>query len=405
MLQMIMEQRNRFTGNRSILLLAGCALFTLSLSAQQAITLKQAIDSSLKRSPQVQVAALQTIQSKQLQKSSVSLDNPEVLAESPTGEFYTIGVQQSFDFPGTYVRQHQYQKEQTNLASIGKTISEIEVKLEISRLYLDLQYRQAELALLEKQDSLYKAVSVAAGRQFAAGSIDYLQKVFAESQYGQVHLQYEQAKTEYAASQEQLFLFTGIKAPYRVDSLGATFARERIETFSFSANPYIGYYNQQLLVNRRLLQVERNRFMPGFMFGYLNQGPMSTPLTYRFRMGITVPLWFWQYNGRIQAARTGIRIAEQQNAAQVQQMSFQLINARAAQTKSTAALLYYEETGLKQAQGIEDAASRFFKGGETDYSTYLRTLNDAYSIRLKHLDALRNYNMSIIQLNYLSGKL
>ncbi len=404
MLQIIMEQRNHFKGNKLKGLMLCCVFFSLSIDAQQIISLKQAIDSSLKRSPQVQVAALQTLQSRQLQKSSVNLDNPEVLAESPTGDFYTIGVQQSFDFPGTYIRQHQYQEEQTKLAAIGKTISEIDVKREISRLYLDLQYRQAELALFKKQDSLYNAVSLSAARQFTAGTIDFLQKIYAESQYGQAHLQYEQARTEYTALQEQLSLFTGIAPPYRVDSLAASFIRERID-FSLSANPYIGYFNQQLLVNRRLLQVERNRFMPGFMFGYLNQGPMSTPLTYRFRMGITVPLWFWQYNGRIQAARTGIRITEQQNAAQVQQISSQLINARAEQTKSTTALLYYEGTGLKQAQGIEDAASRFFKGGETDYATYLRTLNDAYTIRLKHIEAVRSYNMSVIQLNYLSGKL
>ena len=404
MLQIIMEQRNRLKGNKLKWLMLCCVFFSLSLNAQQTISLKQAIDSSLKRSPQVQAAALQTLQSKQLHKSSVNLDNPEVLAESPTGDFYTIGVQQSFDFPGTYVRQYQDQQEQTKLAVIGKTISEIDLKQEISRLYLDLQYRQAELALLKKQDSLYNAINLAAGRQFAAGTVDFLQKISVESQYGQVHWQYEQSKTEYAAAQEQLSLFTGIAPPYRVDSLGASFIREKID-FNLSANPYIGYFNQQLLVNRRLLQVERNRFMPGFMFGYLNQGPMSTPLTYRFRMGITVPLWFWQYNGRMQAARTGIRIAEQQNAAQVQQMSSRLINAHAEQTKSTAALLYYEETGLKQAQGIEDAASRFFKGGETDYATYLRTLNDTYAIRLKHIEALRSYNMSVIQLNYLSGKL
>jgi outer membrane protein TolC len=174
---------------------------------------------------------------------------------------------------------------------------------------------------------------------------------------------------------------------------------------NLSGNPYVGFYEQQQVVNKRLLQVERNRFMPGFMFGYLNQGPANTPVNFRFRAGITVPLWFWQYTGRIQAARTGIRIAAQQSLVQQQQFSSQLIRARAEQSKSTFALIYYEETGLKQAQGIEDAAGRIFNAGESDYTTYLRTLNDAYNIRFNHIEAIRNYNWSVIQLNYLSGNL
>lgn len=374
------------------------------LVAQTNITMKQAIDSAVKRSPSVQATALQVIQSRQLQKSSVSIPNPEVMTESPTGEFYTLGVQQSFDFPGTYVRQHQYQKEQTKLAGFGQTISQLEVKREVARLYLDIQYQQARLVLLAKQDSLYRLISTSAGRQFDAGKLDYIQKTYADVQYGEIHLRYEQAQTDYSASLEQLALFTGIAPPFRLDSLGADVVREKVQQ-NFSANPYIGFYEQQQVVNRRLLQVERNRFLPGLTFGYLNQGPLSTPVNFRFRAGITVPLWFWQYTGRIQAARTGIRIAEFQGQAQTQQMSVMLIGARAAQEKSTAALIYYEENGLKHARGIEEAAGRFFSVGETDYVTYLRTLNEAYTIRFNHLEAVKSYNESVIQLNYLSGNL
>ncbi|HTF05298.1 MAG TPA: TolC family protein [Bacteroidia bacterium] len=397
------------TGNRSSLFkvfifIAGCTLAAVPIKAQQTVTLKQALDSALQRSPAVQAAALQTIQSRQLQKSSVSLDNPEVVAESPSGEFYTIGVQQSFDFPGTYVRQHQYQKEQTKLSGFAQAISAIEVKREVGKLYLDIQYQQARLVLLNKQDSLYRSISEAAVRTFNAGKLDYIQRTFAEVQSAEVHLRYEQAKADYVAAQEQLALFTGIAAPFGVDPLAASLVREPLQV-SLAANPYVGFYAQQGVVSKRLLQVERNRFMPGFMFGYLNQGPANTPVSYRFRAGITVPLWFWQYTGRIQAARTGIQIAEQQSLAQQQQFSSQLIGARAEQSKSTLALIYYEETGLNQAKGIEDAAGRIFNAGQSDYTTYLRTLNDAYNIRFNHIEATRNYNWSVIQLNYLSGNL
>lgn len=101
----------KYWSNRTLLLRMIMLLLSLGMSnfleAQTTLHLQQAIDSVLRRDPSVQAASLQVVQSQQLQKSSVSIPNPEVLAESPSGEFYTIGVTQSFDFPGTYVRQSQ----------------------------------------------------------------------------------------------------------------------------------------------------------------------------------------------------------------------------------------------------------------------------------------------------------
>lgn len=394
--------------NRTLLLKMIVLFIALVVSnfieAQTTLSLQQAIDSVLKRDPSVQAASLQVVQSQQLQKSSVSIPNPEVLAESPTGEFYTIGINQSFDFPGTYVRQNQYQKEQTKLAGFGKAISSLEVKFQVHRIYLNAQYQLALLKLLRKQDSLYKSLSDAADKQYSGGKLDLVQKTFANLQYGELHLKLQSANVEYEAAIQQLALLTGITSAFSVDTLKLDLKREK-PNVTLGANPYMAYSMQQQMVSRRLWQVERNKALPGFTIGYLNQGPMSTPIGFRFRAGITVPIWFWQYSGRTQAAKTGIRVAEFQSQAQQQQLSMQLIAAQSAMSKATSALLFYEDTGLKQAETIENAAQRLFSAGETDYTTYLRTLNDSYSIRFNHLEAVRNYNEASLELNFLSGNL
>jgi len=379
-------------------------MLTNSLGAQMTVSLQQTIDSVLKRDPAVQASTLQAVQSRQLQKSSVSIPNPEVLAESPTGEFYTIGVMQSFDFPGAYVRQNQFQKEQTKLAEFGKAISSLEVKFQVHRIYLNAQYQFALLKLLQKQDTLYRSLSDAADKQFNSGKLDLVQKTFANIQYGELHLRYEAAKVEYTASLQQLALLTGITSAFEVDTLRFEVKREK-PNVTLAANPYMAYSLQQRIVSRRLWQVERNRALPGFAVGYLNQGPISTPVGFRFRAGITVPIWFWQYSGRMQAAKTGMRVAEFQSQSQQQQLSLQLIAAQSSLSKATSALLFYEDTGLNQAETIENAAKKLFSAGVTDYTTYLRTLNDSYSIRFNRLEALRNYNEASLELNFLSGNL
>jgi cobalt-zinc-cadmium resistance protein CzcA len=67
-------------------------------------------------------------------------------------------------------------------------------------------------------------------------------------------------------------------------------------------------------------------------------------------------------------------------------------------------LQYYENTGLQQADELISASARMFAVGETDHLTYLRTLADAYAIRMDYLETLRSLNAASITLTYLNGK-
>jgi outer membrane protein, heavy metal efflux system len=145
--------------------------------------------------------------------------------------------------------------------------------------------------------------------------------------------------------------------------------------------------------------------LPGLVLGYLNQGPPETETFYKFRVGIRAPIWFWQYSGNIKAARTGVAIAEQQAKAQQQFITTEMELAVGNIQKYDESLKYYESVGLKRTEDIISTAKRFFESGQTDYINYLRNTNEAYLIKSRYLETLRNYNLSIITFNYLTGKL
>ena len=177
------------------------------------------------------------------------------------------------------------------------------------------------------------------------------------------------------------------------------------DTSLVSQNPLVQYARQNQLVNQKQLSVERNRALPGLVFGYLNQGPKETETYYRFRVGFTVPLWFWRYSGNIKSAKVGLQIAEQQTLAQQQQLLADLQTTMSEYTSAQQAVSYYETSGLRQANDIINAAKRFFESGQTDYIAYIRNINEAYAIKRTYLETLRNYNQSIININYITGDL
>jgi outer membrane protein, heavy metal efflux system len=116
-------------------------------------------------------------------------------------------------------------------------------------------------------------------------------------------------------------------------------------------------------------------------------------------------LWFWQYSGNIKAAKAGVQAAEQDSKAQGQALTAELHRALGDLRKFSQSLNYYESKGLAHADDIINTARRFFESGQTDYVGYLRNINEAYLIKARYLETLRNYNQSVITIHALTGKL
>ena len=383
-----------------------CTQFAI---AQTILTEQEATNLALKKSPLLNAATLQVKQQKQLQGTSFNLANPDLTMESPTGEFMTVGVLQSFKFPSVYLNQGQLAKQQTLLFEKGKAITEAEVKQTVKTAYLNLQFVKQTLQQLKMQDSIYYGVSEAANRQFKAGQIDFVARTYAATQYGEVHNQYTQAQNDAKFALQQLQLYTGISdsiTPTQLAKSSSAFLITGITTDSASIvnSPFIQYFTQTQSIAKQELQLEKNKALPGFSFGFLNQGLKSTETALRFRAGINIPIWFWQYSAAIKSAKTNLQITEQNTMAQQQNVSVKMKQAKSDAIKFQASLAYYETTGLKQAEDLITSSGRMFLAGEADYISYLRTLSDAYNIKLKYLEILRAFNQSIININYLNGQ-
>jgi cobalt-zinc-cadmium resistance protein CzcA len=67
-------------------------------------------------------------------------------------------------------------------------------------------------------------------------------------------------------------------------------------------------------------------------------------------------------------------------------------------------LRYFENTALKNASIIFETANKQFINGELNYLEWVMLTNQAISIQSNYLDAVKNLNESIIQINYLITK-
>ena len=391
-----------------------CLLFpvfftvSIKLFSQNIITEAEAVNNALKNSPNLSAATFSVLQQKQLLKSSFNLPNPEIFIESPTGNFYTPSITQSVEFPSVYGKQKQLQKQQVQLAEKEKQLTENEVKYQVKQLYLDLQYQAALNGQLYIKDTVYEKIALSASRQFEAGQIDYLQKLFAETEYAEIHNQYLQQQLIIGNLQQQLQYLTATTETFITEPLNTNPVNNYFvltDSLSFALNPSVQILQQQNNIAKKNVELQKAKSLPGLAFGYFNQGEKSTPVYNRFRFGFTLPLWYGQYKSIISGAKTAVQINNLKTAALQQQFYLQLKQAENEAAMFARTYQYYQSTGIKKADEIIAVSNRFFQSGAYDYITYLRNINTAYIIQQKYLEANKNYQQALLTIKFLTATL
>ena len=380
-----------------------------AVSAQQLLTEAEAVARTLANSKNIYAASLQVKQQQQLLKASFNLPNPEFFWESPTGNFYTGSITQSIEFPTVYNNQYRLQKQQVGVAQKEKQVTEAEMKYRVKTLYLEAQFNDSMVKQLYRQDTIYENIKLSAVRQFNAGQVDYLQQLYAETQYGDIHYQYQQAVSRTKSVKAQLQWVTGINESIAVTPLSVIIAPVSSSVYPDSSalisNPSIQLLLQQQAAAKQNIALQKSRALPGLAFGYFNQGERDTKWFNRFRFGVTIPLWVGQYKGNINAAKTAQEVLQNKQAGLQQELSAQVINANSEIQSNWQAVQYYQQTGLQKAQDIITTSRRFFESGEIDFINLMRNNNEAFSIYQKYLQAVRSYHLSVINYQYLMGQL
>ena len=384
-------------------------LIAFPSAAQQLLTESEAVSKALANNKNIQAASQQIKQQQQLLKSAFNLPNPDFFWESPTGNFYTGSITQSFEFPTVYSNQYRLQKQQVGVSQKEKQLTEAELKYRVRVLYLEAQFADALTKQFYIQDTLYEKIKLSAIRQFNAGQIDYLQQTFTETQYGEFHNLYMQTVTRAKTLKAQLQWITGIKDSIAVEPMLINPSQPPFAFMPDSAalvsNPSIQLLQQQQIVAKQNIVLQKSKALPGLAFGYFNQGERDTKWNNRFRFGITIPLWYGQYRGNINAAKTWQQVLQNKQEGLQQELSAQLINANSEMQTNWQSVQYYQQTGLRKAQEVITTSQRFFISGEIDYISLMRNSNDAYSTYQKYLEAIKSYNLSVINYQYLMGTL
>jgi heavy metal efflux system protein len=179
-------------------------------------------------------------------------------------------------------------------------------------------------------------------------------------------------------------------------------------------HPDLLFLKQQIEVAQQQILAERNMLKPSFSIGYGLQSIQGTqtfsgrdytynavPQFSTLQLGIQIPLFKKATESRIEAAKIGQTIAENQWAAKELMRQNQLKELVELFKKANQNLDFYEKTALPQAKRLIEIADISRRNGEIGYAEWSLATMQSWAIEQEFLDAIRAYNRVVVDIQTL----
>jgi len=365
----------------------------------QGIAEKEVIERALNFYPGMRLAEIDVRQKKELERTAFNPSQPQFVLEFPSDLGVNFEAEQEFDFPGVYTARSRWLKSETLLATKSASLTRNEVIRDVRLNFLDAQFLQAQVRHLRSQDSLWKEIANKSQKLFEGGEINKADMMFAEKQASVTSFTLMNTIVEYESALSVLNQFSE-ETITRVQALSAL----PYEVTDTAGGFYFDdYMIQQKMVVGRKADVVRMERLPGLIIGYLRVDEPETEFRYRYKAGITVPIWQGQYKGEIESAKLEIEKINAQSLLQSRQARNARLQWINKINQTNLAIDWFESNALPQMMEMIDVYMRLFEAGETDYAITLRNIADALDTRVQYLETIRQHNEAIIQLEFLNG--
>lgn len=408
---------NPFNKKKKIIPLLLLILISNGLAAQRTISLQQTIDVVFQQNLSVQAAKLKTLSSTQMKKSAVDIPLTSVTAEyGKVNSAYNdtkFGISQNIAFPIVYRKQKLLLDAYAQSNLLSENVLKNELRKQVTFLFYQMRMMQEKIILLQRADSLYGTFMQRQEQRFKAGDANLLEKTAAETQRMQVANQLQQTETDLKIVQTQFGQFLNTteellpeKGPLKITL--ETFPDTSAAVFS----PLVKFKEQQQQIAFREIEVNKTKSLPQLSLGYFNQSIIGSQNVYgveknftasdRFsaaQIGVNIPIFNGANKARITAAKTIYRATGVEYEESLKQQKSIIEQLRLSYEKNRKAMDYFEKSALKQATILSENANLQFANGAINYIEWIMLMNQSIGIQSEYINAVNEWNNTIIEMN------
>jgi len=410
------------TKSATAIVVIGLFFISAGANAQniQNLDLKQAIAIGLKNNGSIQASELDSQMQSQLIKSA--LDIPKTEINGSFGQLNSVAqdknfsISQSFN-PFQFGARKKLLQENSHASQIRLGVSKQGITMQIRSSWNDLQFYQKQNRLLESQNKVLQKFVKSAVLKYQTGESSALEKTIAAAKQQELEQRIKQNNAQIKAGKFKLAVLLDLKEDFTVDttfvqlpfSLGA-------DTTLVKQNPLLQLAEKQVQVAEASKNLEKSALYPDLTAGYFIQSISDSPLRNSqqlydgnlrfqgFSVGVALPLFAGNLIAKSNAATTNIE-REKKNASYLQQQLQSEFLQQQQHLETYQSLVdYYHATAIPNANLITRNATKAYQNGDIGYLEYVSSIETALGIRLNYVEAINNYNQTVINLLYLTNQ-
>lgn len=396
---------NKKVASLGVVLLMGLC----TVQAQQTPKgLQSLIDLAVENNKGLQAQQLKVEKAKAAITSAYTFDKTEVyysrdenntVADHPLDIF---GIQQTFAFPTVYGANEKVQRSAYSLESNRYETAKKKLIKSVVNAYYTYQYTKAQENIYRSLDSLYNKFSYAAKRRFELGETNYLEKITAKAKQKQVKNDYRNTVVASRIAYQKIKALVQVKDSLVVEK-EAIIQPMQVQSINLNKITELqGYYEREQLAKRQLSQ-QKQQLLPDLSLEvFRGSNQYITKDFYGYQVGIKIPLLFSGESSKIKQSKIAKEIAENETLNYQKQLETYYTNLKNKLQEQTVSLAYYQEEGMPLANEILKTANMSFKHGEIDFFQYIQSVENAYQLKLAHVNSIESYNNIVIDINYLT---
>ena len=389
-----------------VIVLALMPLGTLAQQAQK-ITLDEAIDMALAGSPRLQAVDSDIARIRAAKGESWELAPTQVTYSwgQLNGEFKhdnELSVEQSLGSLLTPFYKNSLVSVQVASSERYRDLVTKEIVAEVKRAWTDYQHAVSVLELSQMQDSLGNRLRKSGEVRLLQGDIDQLEYRMMATMASEAHTKVLQATDDVRLAAKRFAW-----ACFSSDAVEPADSRLAMMSLPESYNlsqAHIGYFDSQVEVKRKAVDVERSRFFPELSVGYSRQKIEPLSGLNSWSVGVAVPIVFFPQKSKVKQARAEATIARWDAEDNRLKLRNRVEELRLRIERQQRTIDYYTGDALKQADELQRNAMMLYKESETGIVELLHSITTANEIRKSYVDAVHEYNVMLLELELYTEK-
>ena len=389
-----------------VIVLALMPLGTLAQQAQK-ITLDEAIDMALAGSPRLQAVDSDIARIRATKGESWELAPTQVTYSwgQLNGEFKhdnELSVEQSLGSLLTPFYKNSLVSVQVASSERYRDLVTKEIVAEVKRAWTDYQHAVSVLELSQMQDSLGSRLRKSGEVRLLQGDIDQLEYRMMATMASEAHTKVLQATDDVRLAAKRFAW-----ACFSSDAVEPADSRLAMMSLPESYNlsqAHIGYFDSQVEVKRKAVDVERSRFFPELSVGYSRQKIEPLSGLNSWSVGVAVPIVFFPQKSKVKQARAEATIAQWDAEDNRLKLRNRVEELRLRIERQQRTIDYYTGDALKQADELQRNAMMLYKESETGIVELLHSITTANEIRKSYVDAVHEYNVMLLELELYTEK-